>query len=135
MDYIKIEGYKSIKSDRIDFLPINILIGANGSGKSNFLTFFEFLNKLTNRFLGDYIASKGGANKILHKGIEVTNVIFLKVEFDNGNNGYSATLELGEEGFVFTDEQLIYRRGKGIDISHSDTESRLTKQIITEQGM
>jgi predicted ATPase len=36
MDYIEITGYKSIQNARIDFQPINILIGANGSGKSNF---------------------------------------------------------------------------------------------------
>jgi AAA15 family ATPase/GTPase len=41
MDYIRISGYKSIKPERIDLKPINILIGANGSGKSNFI-FFEF---------------------------------------------------------------------------------------------
>ena len=44
MDYIEIKGYKSIKDARIELRPINILIGANGSGKSNFLSFFEFLN-------------------------------------------------------------------------------------------
>ncbi len=37
MDYIEISGYKSIKSERIDLAPINLLIGANGSGKSNFI--------------------------------------------------------------------------------------------------
>ena len=43
MDYIKISGYKSIKDEKIDLKPINIFIGANGSGKSNFISFFEFL--------------------------------------------------------------------------------------------
>jgi predicted ATPase len=42
MDYIEIAGYKSIKAERIELRPINILIGANGSGKSNFISFFRF---------------------------------------------------------------------------------------------
>lgn len=45
MDYIEIKGYKSIKDAKIDISPINILIGANGSGKSNFVSFFEFLDR------------------------------------------------------------------------------------------
>ena len=46
MDSIKIHKFKSIEDAEIDLRPINILIGANGSGKSNFLSFFEFLNNL-----------------------------------------------------------------------------------------
>ena len=46
MDYIDISGYKSIYNERIDLKPINLLIGANGSGKSNFISFFDFLNRL-----------------------------------------------------------------------------------------
>jgi predicted ATPase len=42
MDYIKIAGYKSIKDIHLDLMPINILIGANGSGKSNFISFLIF---------------------------------------------------------------------------------------------
>jgi len=125
MDYIEIEGYKSIKSARIDFQPINILIGANGSGKSNFISFFEFLNRLYNRKLSDYIALSGGENKILHKGKKVTDKIYFRTEFDNGQNGYSATLTSGSDSFVFTDERLVYKSDKGADISASDTEARL----------
>ncbi len=109
MDYIEISGYKSIKDERIELNPINLLIGANGSGKSNFISFFTFLNRLYNKKLNDYIEISGGANKILHKGSKITDRIFLKVEFDNKQNGYSATLVSGTEGFVFVDEELIYK--------------------------
>ena len=43
MNKIDINGYKSIKELKLKLQPINILIGANGSGKSNFLSFFDFL--------------------------------------------------------------------------------------------
>lgn len=125
MDYIEISGYKSIKSERIDLKPINLLIGANGSGKSNFISFFDFLNRLYNKNLNEYIALTGGENKILHKGQKVTDTISFKVEFENGNNGYSANLKLGTDGLIFTEERLIYRSDSGIDISRSDREARL----------
>jgi predicted ATPase len=125
MDYIDIKGYKSIKSARIDFAPINILIGANGSGKSNFISFFDFLNRVYNRKINDFIALNGGDNKILHKGKKQTDTISFRVEFNKGRNGYSAELKSGTDGFVFTDERLIYNGDSGINISRSDTEARI----------
>ena len=60
MDRIEIKGYKSFKDLALDLLPINILIGSNGSGKSNFLSFFEFLNRLYEQKLTEYVALNGG---------------------------------------------------------------------------
>ena len=125
MDYIDISGYKSIRNTRIDFTPINILIGANGSGKSNFISFFDFLNRLYNRKLNEYIALTGGDNKILHKGKKTTEAVSFRIEFNNGQNGYSAVLRSGTEGFIFTDERLIYKRDSGRDISRSLPEAAI----------
>lgn len=125
MDYIEIRGYKSIKDAKVEFRSINILIGANGSGKTNFLSFFEFLNRLYKRSLGDYIAKKG-ADKLLYRGPKITDTINFKTEFNNKLNGYSASLELGNDGFIFTDERLIYESDRGADISRSETESRIS---------
>jgi len=124
MDYIQIKGYKSIKEARIDLAPINILIGANGSGKSNFISFFDFLNRLYNRNLKEYIALKGGENKLLHKGKKITDEISFKMEFDNGVNGYSAKLKSAANGFVFIEENLIFKRNPK-DINIPDSEARI----------
>ena len=75
MDYIHLTGYKTFKDIRLDLSPVNILIGANGSGKSNFISFFELLNRLYNRSLREYIALKGGEDKILFRGKKITNEI------------------------------------------------------------
>lgn len=124
MDYIEISGYKSINTERIQLNPINILIGANGSGKSNFISFFTFLNRLYNQKVNDYIELSGGTDKILHKGQKNTNQISFKVGFNEDTNAYSATLVSGVEGFIFTEEKLFYN-GNGNDISRSARESRI----------
>jgi predicted ATPase len=123
MDYIQISGYKSIKSEQIDLKPINLFIGANGSGKSNLISFFDFLNRLYNRNLSEYIAINGGENKILHKGKKITDTISFKIEFNNGLNGYSAVLKLGADGLIFLEERLIYNSDKGKDISRFEKEA------------
>ena len=65
MDKIEIKGYKSFKELKLDLLPINILIGANGSGKSNFLSFFEFLNRLYEQKLTEFeVLPYGGVSSI-----------------------------------------------------------------------
>jgi len=125
IDYIKISGYKSIKEMNLKLTPINILIGANGSGKSNFISFFEFLSNISERKLQQYISLRGGEDKILHKGSDITIEISFEVGFDKGLDGYSATLEFGSAGFVFINEHLIQNKDKGENISEYGSEANL----------
>jgi predicted ATPase len=125
IDYIDIQGYKSIKSAKVDLAPINILIGANGSGKSNFLSFFELIKNLYNQKLQNYIGLKGGEDKILYKGGKVTNVIKFKMEFDNGINGYAINLERGDNHFIFSNEYLIYEKKIDVDIANFGLEANI----------
>jgi predicted ATPase len=127
MDYIKIAGYKSIKDIHLDLMPINILIGANGSGKSNFISFFDFLNKLYDRKLAEFIALRGGEEKILHRGSKTTSELNFEVSFNNKINGYSASLLKGDDGFIFKNEYLLFRGDKGWNISNYEKEAFIKK--------
>ncbi|MFA6143196.1 MAG: AAA family ATPase [Sulfurimonas sp.] len=103
IDKLKINGYKSIKSIEIEFLAINILIGANGVGKSNFIGFFNFIRKLVEKELGLYVSQLGGANKILHFGKKMTKELNFSLLFKP--NGYQATLlPDNTDGFIFKSE-------------------------------
>jgi predicted ATPase len=125
IDYIEIKGYKSIKGARLALRPINILIGANGSGKSNFISFFEFLNRVYDRKLTTYVALNGGTEKMLHKGSKITDRISVDIEFDEGENGYMFELQQGVESFVFLKEYLVYRGDKGWDIARGGDEAKI----------
>jgi predicted ATPase len=79
LDKITIEGYKSIKSLKdFELKDINILIGANGAGKSNFLSLFEMLHFLSKppSDYWSYTQRKGGANALLHFGTKNTDEMF-----------------------------------------------------------
>ena len=67
MDEIKVKGYKSFKDISIKLGKINLLIGSNGAGKSNFLSLFELLNYAYDQRLAQYVSQIGGVNKILHQ--------------------------------------------------------------------
>jgi predicted ATPase len=123
MDYIKIKGYKSIKEIELKMKPLNILIGANGSGKSNFMSFFDFLNAVYERRLKEYVALRGGAEKMLHKGTEATTQIEFEISFDNENNGYKVVLEKGDEHFIFMKEFLVIQKEYDADIANLQDEA------------
>ncbi|HTS28582.1 MAG TPA: AAA family ATPase [Bryobacteraceae bacterium] len=77
-DWITVKGFKSIAA--IEELPlhkINVLIGANGSGKSNFIGVFAFLHAIREGRLRDYVTAAGGAEKVLHFGSKNTNEILI----------------------------------------------------------
>ncbi len=134
MDYIEIAGYKSIKSAKIDLAPINILIGANGSGKSNFLSFFEFLQNIYKKNLKEYVALRGGTDKFLFKGDKFTTEINCKLSFKN-TNAYSFTIKKGEDAFVFTKEELWYHNTRLNDISTVTMRPNDISNYRTESNM
>ena len=103
---IEIKGYKSIKHLKLDLLPINILIGANGAGKSNILSFFEFLDNLYNQKLQDYVGRRGGIRKFLFNGSEVVDYIFAKIVFDEQINSYAFQISPSVNSFVIAKEIL-----------------------------
>ena len=111
--------------------PINILIGANGSGKTNFLSFFEFLRNVYSQNLRGYVAERG-VEKILHKGAKITEEISSKLSF--GRNKYSFTIKAVEAGFVFTHEGLWYSGNPYLsnpqEISSMSYESNLRQATI-----
>jgi len=104
IEKIEIKGYKSIKELNLPLSSINIFIGANGSGKSNFLSFFDFLKQLYNGNLQEFVALKG-IDTFLHKGDAVEISAYLA--FSN-TNGYSFTLKKGDRGLIFTKEEMWY---------------------------
>src|SRR5271163_3781607 len=89
---IRIAGWKSIQdmSPPLVLGSINVLIGANGSGKSNFVSFFKLMNELVNEHLQTYIGRSGGANSVLHHGLKDTTQLIaeLLVDSEAGRSGY-----------------------------------------------
>ena len=68
LESISIKGFKSIREVEVKLRDINVLIGANGSGKSNFIEVLSFLQSIREDSLERYVARGGGADKLLHFG-------------------------------------------------------------------
>ena len=94
LDYITIRGFRSIAEiDKLKLGDINVLIGANGSGKSNFIGVFPFMHALREGQLQDYVAKAGGADRLLHFGVKNTKQLDLHISFKGEQNEYEIQLE------------------------------------------
>ena len=92
VDSIRIRGFKSIRDLEVDLRPVNVLIGANGSGKSNFIGAFSFLQEIRSGRLQAYVIRAGGADRVLHYGSAHSPEASIHVSFMNQVNQYEIKL-------------------------------------------
>jgi len=116
LDKITIEGFKSIRSIK-DFKlkNLNILIGGNGAGKSNFIDMFRMLRAMMELSLPEpkssnlstYFEMGGGIDDFLFNGPKVTSE--LKVQLEFGRNKYKFTIApTADENFLITEEKNYF---------------------------
>ena len=99
---IVIDGFKSISHAAVDLRPLNVLIGANGSGKSNFIDAVSFLRAVGRGRLHEHVGRAGGADRILHFGSRVTPGLEMQVTLDGGSAGYGFSLRRNDaDGLYF----------------------------------
>lgn len=120
LETMTIQGFKSIRSAQVDLHPLNILIGANGSGKSNFVGVFRFLSEIVRRNLALSVGRAGGPDSFLYFGQKTTESLHLRADFaprDGRSNAYSCTLIPSTDGaFVFKDEFAYFQdRSRGFE--------------------
>ncbi len=107
---LTIKGFKSIRSLKsFEIRPLNVLIGANGSGKSNFVSFFSLLRAMVDQALQLNVETGGGADAILHQGPKKTKRIVGKVYF--GANGYEFSLLPTADNRLVFGEETVYFAG------------------------
>ncbi len=101
---IRIKGFKSIAELDLSMDNINILIGANGAGKTNFISLFTFLNQLAHGRLTTYVESQGFANNFFHFGAKRTQRITIDIEIEETKYHISFLHGTHNDSFVFEEE-------------------------------
>ncbi len=136
-----LNGFKSIKAMDLELRPLNLLIGANGAGKSNLVSFFKMLNEMMGGRLQQYIGTTGRAQSLLHFGPKVTPQLEAQLEFevDNGVNTYAMRLfHAAGDTLVFADESLSflqtgYTKPKLVPLGSGHEETRIGQEA--EKGV
>ena len=114
LEWITLKGFKTVQVLE-DFQPrsLTVLIGPNGVGKSNFISFFRMMSWM----LADpdnlqlFVGQQGGAGRLLHDGPGVTREIEAKltIRTDTRENQYYFRLFFASgDTLIFADEKYRY---------------------------
>ncbi|XYK79946.1 MAG: AAA family ATPase [Labrenzia sp.] len=98
LEYFYVDGFRSLKNFELQINPgINVLVGPNGSGKTNIFRFFEFLSNVSNNKIMDAIGLSGG-----------TSAIFDRAEAKSKSQEISVKLK-GNTSSRSIEDNLIYK--------------------------
>ena len=113
LKHIEIRGFRSIKEMALELRPLNVLIGANGAGKSNLIAFFKLVNELMGGRLQQHIGATGRATANLHFGPKITPQLEAKMVFEveNGTDTYQMRLfHASGDSLIFAEETLSFHQ-------------------------
>lgn len=119
IEQVLIKNYKSIKDLSLPLKRLNVLIGSNGVGKSNFISFFELTKAIYEQRLGSYTLSKGGIDNLLYQGRKKSPSIQGLIDFDNNNAFfYQIKPAQSNKGYIeFTGDYFNSNHNQGKDYS------------------
>lgn len=128
---IKISGYKSLGMDTqpidLEMSNLNIIIGANGAGKSNFISFFQMLANMMTGALQIYVGKNGSSESLLQFGSKRTKMISATLVFQNDKftNTYEFSLVKAVNDTLIFAEEAISDGKKRYELSSGQKESFL----------
>ena len=111
LETLSVRGFLSIHEQELRLDRFNVLIGANGSGKSNLIQVFHLLQNIASRQLQLFVGREGGANRLLHYGRHQTTAIDIAASFTEPphKNGYRLRLiPTANDSLVFEDESVSF---------------------------
>ena len=135
---LSLAGYRSYDNDfeeKYDgFSKLNIIIGANGAGKSNLVSFLEMISYMMTRGLRSYVSRQGGGNSLMYFGPKNTDQIRGELLLEDQPAGktdrYSFALELSAANqLFFAEEKMEYQ-----DQRYSAPMFRILEWDILKQG-
>ena len=132
IESITIKGFRSFREVR-DFKlrDLNVIIGANGSGKSNFIQIFHMLSAMVNQGFAEYVRLRGGADNFLFNGPKETQKIEMTFDFlssRGGHNSYSVEFIPTDDSTFLISEFKRYGSSCWWNYGPSSAESRLPEQ-------
>lgn len=107
IDKLIIKGFKSLQDVELELGQLNVLIGPNGGGKSNLVSFFDMLREMIDGRLQVWVAKRGGADRILTFGSKLTLQFSTQIKY--GDCEYEFCLEhTNDDRFVFVKDRISF---------------------------
>ncbi|PKP59534.1 MAG: hypothetical protein CVT88_05235 [Candidatus Altiarchaeales archaeon HGW-Altiarchaeales-1] len=130
-----IKNFKSLKDTKIELTDFNVLVGVNGSGKSNIVEVFRFLKHINQEGIINPFIKYGGYKNIVWKKNEELPVVF-ELTFENKKketlsyelaiSGFGDVFKLEKESIISTDFWLV---NNGKDLIFEYKGQKISKEI------
>lgn len=135
LDWIEVKGFTSIQSAMVELSSLNVLVGANGAGKSNFVQALGLLGRIVDGDLGFFVGMSGGASSLL----DANGSTQISISLSAYPNRYDSVLRVAaNDELIFAEESISYH-GPGYpipwtaSIGKGHRETRL-HDVVAERG-
>jgi predicted ATPase len=141
---VTVRGFRSLaKVEDLQLPQLAVLIGANGSGKSNLIRFFQMLGwMLRGQNLQEFVLRQGGGDDQLFMGVRTTPRLDaeIRIETQAGRNDYRFALtHVAGDTLMLVDEAYRFsaREREGLNqwlpLTMPAKEARIADRIDTDQ--
>jgi predicted ATPase len=132
---IDIKGFGSLADVTLEPGRITVLIGANGSGKSNLLRALRMVPLMRTGSLQRFVGEAGGASSLLHYGSKRTQAITIELQFTQAEqqNWYFARLGFAAgDRLLYLDETVGYQRDAGSSVRRTSLGAGHWESLLRE---
>ena len=118
---VEVRNFKSFNDLKIDLGKFNVVIGANASGKSNFVSIFKFLRDITTSGLENAISLQGGVAYLRNMNMGASEDLAIKIISDK-KFGMGQRTKMGLVGLkiyevIYEFKLSFHKRGSGFRIA------------------
>ena len=119
---IEVRNFKSFKELKVDLGKFNVIIGANASGKSNFVHIFEFLRDIVNSGLDNAVSLQGGVEYLRNMNIGSSEDLSIKIVSDQefawlGRRTKAGLMAIKTYQSIYEFTLRFHKRGSGFKIA------------------
>lgn len=128
---IKVSNFKSFDELEVDLRPLNIVVGGNAAGKSNFLEIFRFLRDLAAHGLENAVSLQGGMEYLANLRVSTKKPVAIDIAFNYEvlNLGYRISfLQSSSSSEIEILERTLYLAGNQTRVLQPDA-SRLIPPV------
>ncbi len=139
---LEVRNFKSFKKIDMELGDLNIIIGANAAGKSNFVSIFRFIKDIRTSGLDNAISLQGGVEYLRNMNIKASENLSIKIAYSSKYNipNNSIYKIKNDDKFKFIIHEIAYefalkfnKKGTGFSIAKDMLEYTITYQTLEEK--
>lgn len=135
IDRVTVRGFKSIRAlEDFELRGLNVLIGANGAGKSNLMGVFRLLSELERNRLQIFVKREGGADALLFGGRRRTSRLEVELSFSGNEHRYGFALEPVADGLAVAQELISSGARHEYAAAGSGATSTIAEESVPYRG-